>query len=74
MFPRAWSAIAKAAADAHITVVLGTERIVEGVLIPTALVFNQDGSRAGFQDKVQMEHTWCFTRNSTKRNPILVVQ
>jgi len=52
---RAWSAIASAAANAGITVILGTERFVEGALVATALVINQDGSRAGFQDKVQID-------------------
>ena len=52
---RAWSAIAEAAAKATITVVLGTERVVDGALVATALVINQDGSTAGFQDKVQID-------------------
>ncbi len=52
---RAWSAIAKAAARAHLTVVLGTERICEGALVASALVINSDGSTAGFQDKVQID-------------------
>jgi predicted amidohydrolase len=52
---RAWSAIAEVAAKAKITVVLGTERFVDGALVATALVINQDGSIAGFQDKVQID-------------------
>jgi predicted amidohydrolase len=52
---RAWSIIAAAAAKANITVVLGTERLVDGALVATALVINQDGSIAGFQDKVQID-------------------
>ncbi|HEV2202722.1 MAG TPA: carbon-nitrogen hydrolase family protein [Bryobacteraceae bacterium] len=52
---RAWSAIAKAAAKATLTVVLGTERIVDGALSITALVVNRDGTIAGFQDKVQID-------------------
>ena len=52
---RAWSIIAKAAAKANITVVLGTERLVDGALVATALVINQDGSIAGFQDKEQID-------------------
>ncbi len=52
---RAWTAIAEAAAKANITVVLGTERVVDGALLITALVINQDGSFAGFQDKVQID-------------------
>lgn len=52
---RAWSVIAEGAATANITVILGTERVVEGALLATALVINQDGSIAGFQDKVQID-------------------
>jgi predicted amidohydrolase len=52
---RAWSAIAAAAAKASIAVVLGTERVVDGALLATALVIDQDGSLVGFQDKVQLD-------------------
>ena len=52
---RAWSAIGQAAAAGGVGVVLGTERLVDGALIPTALVIDQDGSVAGFQDKVQID-------------------
>jgi predicted amidohydrolase len=52
---RAWSSIAAAAARAKITVVLGTERIVEGALLATVLVIDPDGTLAGFQDKVQID-------------------
>jgi predicted amidohydrolase len=52
---RAWSRIAKAAAKANISVILGTERFVGGVLVASALVINADGSIAGFQDKVQID-------------------
>jgi predicted amidohydrolase len=52
---RAWSVIAKAAAKAKITVVLCTERVIEGALIATALVIDPDGSIAGVQDKVQID-------------------
>ena len=34
---------------------LGTERLVDGVLLITALVIQGDGSVAGFQDKVQLD-------------------
>jgi predicted amidohydrolase len=51
----AGSVIAAAAAKAKITVVLGTERFVDGALVATALVINRDGSMAGFQDKVQID-------------------
>ena len=54
---RAWTAISHAAADAHVTVVLGTERIVDGRPRITTLVINADGTSAGFQDKVQLDPT-----------------
>ena len=52
---RAWSVIASAAAKAKITVILGTERVLGGKLLATALVIDQNGSFAGFQDKVQID-------------------
>ena len=52
---RAWSTIAAAAAKTKVAVILGTERIVDGALLITALVINPDGTRAGFQDKVQLD-------------------
>jgi predicted amidohydrolase len=52
---RAWSAIAAAAAKAHVAVVLGTERIIDDALLITTLVINPDGTNAGFQDKVQLD-------------------
>lgn len=51
----AWSAIARAAARARITVIVGTERLVEGALRISALVIGPDGSVVGFQDKVQID-------------------
>ena len=61
---RAWSAISQAARKANLTVVLGTERIVDNALFATALVVNRDGTMAGFQDKVQLdpseESTYSF--------------
>jgi predicted amidohydrolase len=52
---RAWTAIAAAAAKANIAVVLGTERVLDGALVITAMVVNRDGTIAGFQDKVQID-------------------
>lgn len=52
---RAWSVLADAARDAKVTVILGTERIVDGSLLPTALVIQRDGTFAGFQDKEQLD-------------------
>ncbi len=51
----AWSTIADAAATAGLTIILGTERLLNGALLLTALVINADGSSAGFQDKVQID-------------------
>ena len=52
---RAWATIAKAAGEHRIAVVLGTERIVNGAPLITALVINADGTIAGFQDKGQID-------------------
>jgi predicted amidohydrolase len=52
---RAWSTIASAASRAHVAVVLGTERMVDDALLAAALVIDQDGTIAGFQDKVQLD-------------------
>jgi len=52
---RAWSVVAAAAAKADLSVVLGTERVVENAILISALVINRDGSIAGFQDKVQID-------------------
>lgn len=51
----AHAAIAQAAAQNHIAVVLGTERYVSDKPRLTALVIRPDGSTAGFQDKVQLD-------------------
>ncbi len=50
-----WTTLAAAAARAKITVILGTERLEGDALFATALVLNSDGTRAGFQDKVQID-------------------
>ena len=52
---RAWSTLAAAAGKANVTVVLGTERVVDHAVVATALVINRDGTIAGFQDKVQID-------------------
>lgn len=52
---RAWANIAAAAAKAKVVVILGSERIVDSAVIPTALVIRRDGTIAGFQDKVQLD-------------------
>jgi predicted amidohydrolase len=52
---RAWSVIAAATAKANLVVILGTERVVGEQLLITAMVINQDGTIAGFQDKVQLD-------------------
>jgi predicted amidohydrolase len=52
---RAWSAVGAAASEGNVAVVLGTERLVGGALLISALVVNRDGTPAGFQDKVQLD-------------------
>jgi len=52
---RAWGTIAAAAAKANVAVVLGTERVMDGSVLATALVIRPDGTIAGFQDKVQLD-------------------
>jgi predicted amidohydrolase len=51
----AWSRVAAAASKAELAVVLGTERILDGVLLATAMVIDREGRIAGFQDKVQID-------------------
>lgn len=51
----AWARAARAAAQAKVTVILGTERIVEAELRIAALVIQPDGMQEGFQDKVQLD-------------------
>jgi predicted amidohydrolase len=52
---RAWTAVAAAAKNANIAVILGTERVTDKGLVITAMVVNADGTIAGFQDKVQID-------------------
>lgn len=52
---RALTAVAEAAGGAHITVILGTERVTDRGLQIAACVFNADGTVAGWQDKVQLD-------------------
>jgi len=52
---RAWAAVAAAAGRVGVSVVLGTERVVDGMPVATALVIDADGTVAGFQDKVQID-------------------
>ena len=51
----AWSAIARAAGDAKVAVVLGTERFVDGVARIAVVVINPNGTIAGIQDKIQLD-------------------
>jgi predicted amidohydrolase len=52
---QAWSSVSAAAARGRIAVVLGTERVTDAGTLISALVVNPDGTRAGFQDKVQLD-------------------
>jgi predicted amidohydrolase len=51
----AWTAVAESAAKARIAVILGTERVVSGGRLLSAVVIDRDGKRLGFQDKVQLD-------------------
>lgn len=52
---RAWADVAVAARTAHITVILGTERVTDQGLQITACVITPEGRVAGWQDKVQID-------------------
>ena len=52
---RAWASVTGAAKRARVGVVLGTERIVEAAPRITVLVIDRDGTRLGWQDKVQLD-------------------
>ncbi|MGD9904240.1 MAG: carbon-nitrogen hydrolase family protein [Vicinamibacterales bacterium] len=52
---RAWTAVADAARAAGVVVVLGTERVTDRGLLISALVIDADGTRLGWQDKVQID-------------------
>lgn len=52
---RAWRTIAAAAGRAGVALVLGSERLVEGRLLACAVVIDEHGKMAGFQDKVQID-------------------
>ena len=54
---RSWSTIAAACAEAKVAAVVGTERVVDGTLLATALVVAANGTIEGFQDKVQIDPT-----------------
>ncbi len=51
----AWRQAEAAAGAAGVTVLLGTERLVEGRHRISTLVVHADGTRAGFHDKVQLD-------------------
>ena len=43
---RAWARVTKAAGKENVAVILGTERVVNDAVVPSALVINRDGSVA----------------------------
>jgi predicted amidohydrolase len=51
----AHTAVANTAAQGNISVILGTERYINRARYITALVINNDGTIAGWQDKVQLD-------------------
>lgn len=65
----AWDRVAAAAAKAKIGVVLGTERVEGNALHATALAIAPDGTRLGFQDKVQLDPSedGTYTPGSARR-------
>jgi len=67
---RAWTAIASAAGDGRIAVVLGTERVVDGGVRPTALIIDEQGRRLGFQDKAQLDPSeeGTYARGAVERS------
>ena len=52
---RAWTALAKAAARAGVAAIVGTERVEDRGVVPSAVVLTSDGTLDGFQDKVQID-------------------
>jgi predicted amidohydrolase len=52
---QAWTRAAGAAGRARIAVILGTERLEGTALLASTLVIQNDGTRLGFQDKVQID-------------------
>lgn len=52
---RAWSKIASVAGREGVAVVLGTERVVDAGVVASVVVIGSDGTRIGFQDKVQID-------------------
>lgn len=66
---KAWLAVAKSAASSGVTVVLGTERVVNEQVVASSLVLDADGSIAGFQDKVQLDPSeeGTYTPGSERR-------
>jgi predicted amidohydrolase len=52
---QAWATVADAARTAHVTVILGTERVTERGLQISVGVFSPDGAVAGWQDKGQLD-------------------
>ncbi|MGA3092792.1 MAG: carbon-nitrogen hydrolase family protein [Terriglobales bacterium] len=51
----AWDRVAMTARASGLLTVLGTERVTEMGLLATALVIDGNGTRLGFQDKVQID-------------------
>lgn len=57
---QAWQAVSSAAVRSQVGVALGTERLLDGAAssslpLLTVLVLQPDGTRSGFQDKVQLD-------------------
>ena len=64
---RAFVTVAQRAASVHIAAVLGTERVEGGTLMASTLGLDADGTRLGFQDKVQLDPSEESTARATVR-------
>jgi predicted amidohydrolase len=66
---RAWTTLADTAAKTKVAVVVGTERVVDDRPRISTLVINADGTRAGFQDKEQLDPSeeWFYAPGSERR-------
>jgi predicted amidohydrolase len=67
---RAWTTVATAARRGNVAVVLGTERVVNGALLISALVADRDGRILGFQDKVQLDPSEESTYSSASERRV----
>jgi predicted amidohydrolase len=67
---RAWQTLSAVAEQAQVAVVLGTERVSDGALVASTLILDTNGTRLGFQDKVQIDPSeeQTYTPGSSERH------